>query len=361
MKNFPFRIRCIFSLLCIFVGLGSPLSTAASPFTITCDRCTVPVLERILAAINSMSDAVTSRIDKTGQAFEAYMQKNFILSNNPYQPGAKLGNVVNSKEVASDAYTANQELSMKSMQVLASLTDPVKIINQYGNLCGSDYDKNMGNPNCKNNNGSIFFPSENHKEKLSATDANIDASTLLNLNLSASDQQDAAKNFIGFLSSMNIPITPIPSRAALEKLGPESSQLERYRNVVRTFLSAQSVAINNLFYIYSRHVTVAGAGTSAGLSDYQNISADELDRQLALRRVGSQSWYDDMQKATPPVIAHETLFTLAEMRYEMHQNLMIQERILLTESALLATFLQQTRENISQLESSISSSIQQQQ
>jgi|GEM_PF-2277621 len=106
---------------------------------------------------------------------------------------------------------------------------------------------------------------------------------------------------------------------------------------LRQYVAEQSVGLGNMGYILNERKPIENLAVKAGLPDSDknpNASPAQIDEYMAKKRAANSNWYFAMETAAPTTITRETLYVLAEMRYEMYRNRQLQERILATLSAI---------------------------
>ncbi len=143
----------------------------------------------------------------------------------------------------------------------------------------------------------------------------------------------AAQNFIAFDSQS---YKNLADSIDLEKLGKlesngkdgkdavqaifSSDNFKDYKRDYRSIISQQSVGYNNLSYLAAQR-----AGSPSVLaSEEAKIHA----------RIGTLNWYSNVQAASSATVQRRTLIVLAEIENEMHQNQLINQRMLATLSTM---------------------------
>lgn len=109
--------------------------------------------------------------------------------------------------------------------------------------------------------------------------------------------------------------------------------LEKYRGLV----AAYSMVVDNFLTMKHYRDPIKGLGTQVGMKDENNkpiadASLAAAENYLAVERLNSD-WYKKMETANPITVQRETLYLLAEMRYEMHRMRQDNERLLAAVSA----------------------------
>lgn len=149
-------------------------------------------------------------------------------------------------------------------------------------------------------------------------------------------------------------------------------EVQKYLLTLRQILANYSVGMNNLYYLYNERKAeptddILGNPSSGTQtidksllpkSLQTNASPLAIEKWMATRRLTtypdkSHDWFQQIEHATPATLQRETVFLLAEIRYEMFQQRMLQERMLATLSVqqLQSANLQQL--NLQQMESNL--------
>lgn len=148
-------------------------------------------------------------------------------------------------------------------------------------------------------------------------------------------------NFIQFATNAYQPLMSVELAKDIEALPKEkkmelqnNSDFQKYRAALRSYLAAQSVGLNNLYQLMAERVPQPGLGSNAGIPGKSDASEIEIQQYLANRRSQSTDWYKQMASASPATVSRETLFVLAEMRQQLFQMQLVNERILATLSLM---------------------------
>lgn len=141
-----------------------------------------------------------------------------------------------------------------------------------------------------------------------------------------------------------------------------SANFQRYQAALRAYIATQSVGMSNLYQLYAERIPQAGLGTAAGLTDNSgrpiaNASALQVEQYLATRRSQNKNWYQQMAAASPTTVSRETLFVLAEIREQLFQLQLQNERLLATMSTMQLQNTQASKVNLQQLEQSVDAQI----
>lgn len=121
---------------------------------------------------------------------------------------------------------------------------------------------------------------------------------------------------------------------------------------LRQYVAQQSLGISNLNYVLNERKPIQNLAVKAGLPDRDknpNASPAQIDEYMAKKRATNSNWYLSMETAAPATVARETLYVLAEMRYEMYRNRLLQERILATLAAMQLNQLKPNADGLAQL------------
>jgi hypothetical protein len=172
------------------------------------------------------------------------------------------------------------------------------------------------------------------------TSKNFDASSLLTP-LTYTDNGVAARSAIQFASGAVQSVDAVDFatvQKALNTAGDDNAIA--YLLAIRSYAAAQSVGLSNLYQLYAERMKVQGLGKAAGLEGDANADASPLQvaEYAAKRRLTSKDWYQKMEQASPVSIQRETLYVLAEMRWELFQSRLATERL----NAALSTLQLQT-------------------
>lgn len=164
-----------------------------------------------------------------------------------------------------------------------------------------------------------------------------------------------AKDFIQYASSQFNPL-PIIDFGTGDKLtrALRTASVQQYLLMIRQMIANYSTGMNNLYFLYNERIPkqtteLLGSESSNTTKDtlpqtlQTTASRLSLEKWMATYRVTNykykckicdkeSTWNDAMENATPASLQRETLHLLAEIRYELFQQRMLQERLLATES-----------------------------
>ena len=148
-------------------------------------------------------------------------------------------------------------------------------------------------------------------------------------------------NFIQFVSNSYQPLIPPTMAKDFNSLSEQkklelqtNSDFQNYRAALRSFVATQSVGLSNLYQLMSERIPQPNLGKVAGLPNKKDASQLEVQEYLANRRVQNSDWYKQMAAEPPAVVSRETLLVLAEIRQQLFQMQLVNERILATLSVM---------------------------
>ncbi len=181
--------------------------------------------------------------------------------------------------------------------------------------------------------------------------------------LTADSQAQQAANFIRYVTGAMAPMPMIkrtdydnqfsaayPYGASGSPPGDESStartnrenaraSLDKYIADVRAYAAKNSVAVSNLYYILSKRMPQKNL-------DDSSQALNEL--QMATRRLydptkNATQWMDLINKSSPATVQKEIAILLSEINYQLYLNRQQEERLLLTNTLLLAGSISSTK------------------
>jgi hypothetical protein len=195
-----------------------------------------------------------------------------------------------------------------------------------------------------------------------SNNAVFNAEVFLGLNQYNDKQQAAAEAYIRYLVStsgsptvirlgqkFDVPYSPdsnkssstvtLPDGYSMKQLQSDLStndDYNQYKLKYRAEVAARSLFINNVLRAYQRRLSIDNKPSLV------QIDYDEANRRLdpsyykadpkSLVKPKYSSYYEQMQDAPPATIARETLFVLAEIRKELYEMRMDQERLIIMQS-----------------------------
>lgn len=115
------------------------------------------------------------------------------------------------------------------------------------------------------------------------------------------------------------------------------NKLETYFTGMRVFAARSSVAISNLYSIFSKRIKQTQQGANNNNSSSQALS----EFQMATWRLNNpqndinNQWVDQINKASSATVQKEIAVLLSEINYQLYLNRQQQERLLLTNSMIL--------------------------
>lgn len=171
--------------------------------------------------------------------------------------------------------------------------------------------------------------------------------------LTAENQAQEAANFIRYVSGAVIPLS-LPkqkelmdlyssaysksdSQSPADILAQKEAQgvISKYLAGLRTYAALNSVGLSNLYYIMARRLP------QNSTDDNKNTTSQALNEfNMATRRFdptgqADPKWINKLNEASPATVQKEIAMLLAEINYQMYLDRQMQERLLLTNSALL--------------------------
>lgn len=210
----------------------------------------------------------------------------------------------------------------------------------------------------------------NHTKKTANSD-NKPASAINSLNLNALiepaqygtsgyNNAENAEHFIKYLSNQYSPaplvdFSKIISDNKLDQV-LQMPSVQQYLYTLREMVASYSVGMSDLYYLYQQRVPT-DTDKLLGSSHFQSIIKSNLPENLQKKAspLALEQWmaehrlvnYDPdktnpktvppwvvaMENATPATLQRETVYLLAEIRYEMFQDRMLRERMLATMAA----------------------------
>ncbi len=217
-------------------------------------------------------------------------------------------------------------------------------LSKYANTCGTD------NPDACKKEANISYSNGVNRSRQPLENGSFNAATLLNNLTYNKNQTKNATNYLAYVSGISSPIGL--SQAQLKELGEGANT--QFRVLVRNYIAQMSLALSNFNYVLQqRKLTQTQDGKKreasiakvAGIKTQRNqqISIAELDKDMATRRLEDPNWYTEMVKSPPSVVQRESLLLLAEIRYELYKQRMLQQRMLLTFSAMQMEFARQQK------------------
>ncbi len=313
-------------------------------------------LDDVVRSINNLRDYIAGAVNSTMKTVS-----DLIYEENPSLPATVTGNEgINKANINTQALTNNlsleatkKALTLKSDQDithLASITASDTFVPPTGvSIFGGN--RSTANPDFGNSSFNL--------NSLLAMPAyfNYDAKNI---------NQNPAYNFISAVSGLYQPISPTINFEGLnekQKLELQSTlTYQQYQAALRGYIAAQSVGISNLYHLYAERIPQAGLGTAAGVTDdagkpIANASALQVEQYLATRRSQNKNWYQQMAAASPTTVSRETLFVLAEIREQLFQLQLQNERLLATLSVMQLQNTQANKLNLQQLEQGVDAQI----
>ena len=305
--------------------LATPtLSLAAGPVSPSPSSCS------LCALVEAVSN-VYNTVQETAQNF-VKQRAAMAFSHDPYAAQSATGNAARTGNAKNQASTLVTNYASQSLDTLALMQNPGNITKTYAELCGTDF--------CQDSEGNpvSYTPGSKSNAPDIEKNASFNAAYFIDPKVynTKNAQMDAA-HYVGFISGMASPFVvfdPSDYQNLVNSSGLQNPAVESYRAAVRSYLAQLSMGTDNMLYLFSQRVPQPGLGSLAGYST-SNQSLAQIDEKMAMHRIGSPQWYTDMEQSPPATVARETLYTLAEMRYEMYQERQLQERLLATMTTIL--------------------------
>lgn len=154
------------------------------------------------------------------------------------------------------------------------------------------------------------------------------------------EEQNSALNFITFSSRT---YEPFPADLGAWRQAFASNSLQKpnlafinYQMAVRSYVTAQSVAVGNLYRMIADR-TEQPEIVKLNLTDQDGVeikSPLQYQEYMANRRTNSQDWYTTMNSASANTVSREMVFILAEMQRSLHRIEKTNERLLATFSVM---------------------------
>jgi hypothetical protein len=173
---------------------------------------------------------------------------------------------------------------------------------------------------------------------------NVDPTSLLgplqyDANSNNNTQQSNALSFITFVTNLSKPMLVLDTSKATPSTLQNSGDVQNYLVTLRTYATQQALAISNFYQMYANRIAVDISGKIPGVPGgapiYPKTSPLMLDQYMATRRFNDSNWAQAIQNtATPSELMRQQIYFLAEIRYELYQNRLMNERILATLSLM---------------------------
>ncbi len=122
--------------------------------------------------------------------------------------------------------------------------------------------------------------------------------------------------------------------------------LQNYLLSLRVFAARNAVVNNNLYYMLSRRIPQ----TTTNSSGQPTSTSEALNEfQMATWRLynptQSDQWVNQINQASPSTIQKEMAVLLSEINFQLYKNRVLEERLLLTDSIILLSFLSLSKPN----------------
>lgn len=361
-------------------GVGSAVGTASTTSTTSTTGTTgscggAATLTCVYNAIET--DLIKSTLDP----FITYYHKLMDAVDTTYTPAAALANTsFTAASVLPYIKTQVDQRSLQKIMQTLSQQNAAQQIQAMSVLPASDTAPSTPAPTTHGSVAGLmaFMGKSQGNAQAPATwndnDRRLYAGSILEKNAltSPTDVNNAEESLV-FLTDSTTPLSSIdPTQLSSTQLQQMASSPDGQKFIVhvRTLTAYRSLALSNLYSLILERTPVKNLGALAGLPNHsatnaapaannalpgnatsgtqqQNAGPDasplEVEEYIATRRVDNPQWYTDMANASPPVIARETLFVLAEMEKELFQIKQQNERILATLTVMEVQSLQATK------------------
>jgi hypothetical protein len=158
------------------------------------------------------------------------------------------------------------------------------------------------------------------------------------------DDSKSATNFILFSSGMVNPpqVLDLTRFNATQLSGILNNALvQQYLISLRSLVAQKSVGLNNLYQLYAERIPVSTQKLAQSVPEIRNTklypeaSPMKIDQYMATRRFSDPNWESMIQKkATPAELMRQEIYLLREIRYELYQGRVQNERVLATLSVM---------------------------
>lgn len=132
-----------------------------------------------------------------------------------------------------------------------------------------------------------------------------------------------ALSFIQHLTGMNrFRIYPkLPAQSSTNSDGGKARTA--YLTELYSFAANISVGLSNIYQMYAARVPTSNGGKSKM----------QTENDMVMRHMKS-NWQDSIKNGNPATVQKEMVFLLAEINYQLYQNRLLTERLLLTQSVM---------------------------
>ena len=224
---------------------------------------------------------------------------------------------------------------------------------------------NLGNDNA---NDALSFTWNPNSKK---ADPNVDKEPIKSVDVNSllqpitynDTEATQAKNVIDALTGSLVPLHTVNFKQLIANLSGNKDtnlkatlnekQTQEYLAALRSYIATQTVAVGNLYQIYSERQAIDTSKLSPQLKDALKVvsgqttkgqvSSLQLENFMATRRILDKSWYDNLIKENPATLQREQVQLLAENLAESYRTRMTTERLLATMSVLVLELNQQIR------------------
>ncbi len=147
------------------------------------------------------------------------------------------------------------------------------------------------------------------------------------------------KVYSNYISTLQQPAPAVSSRT-YQSYQATVTAFNHFEARLREYVAFASIAASNLNEVLARRLKAPNAATSQAQADYimatRRIFVPDSASPSENNPTSSQQtkWYQQMEKAPPLTVQRETLYVLAELNYQLYEMRALQERELITMSAM---------------------------
>ncbi len=285
--------------------------------------------------VNSIEKFRTYVETKVNEGTEA-VQK-LLFEENPNKEQTIVANM-GQKTVADQVSKELKQLSLD--QVKKDLTENTsKMRTRLANIPASDI--------AVSSKALVSYLGSQKQKDFAVNDVFFDVESLMGEDMYKNQKaMDRALTYIRFLAIPSQPVSVSFEGIDVEKNRRQIAELqtskayEDLRINTRSLTALNSIALNNIYQLYSIRTPQKELGEAVGMVDLQtgeaikDASALQVRDFLAQRRSRNPSWYDGLEEASPATVLREMTILLAEMRDELNEQRKDNERLLLSITAM---------------------------
>lgn len=161
-----------------------------------------------------------------------------------------------------------------------------------------------------------------------------------------SEQQSAAVSFVDFVTRSYKPIDSDISfgkirgnTKAMAYLQSHSKNYQAYQAETRSTIATQSIAMSNFNYLIaertpSKDLTTANTGVPSNADENGMLSPLQVQQYVAQHDVNDPNWYKQIASASPANINRQILVVLSQIKSQMFQKHLDDERLIATMSTM---------------------------